>query len=377
MRMRLRLVGILVLTGATVSACNAILGISDLSDPGSSDAAGLEATTEPDALVPGDAKTDGAIPPCSAAATPDPCVVVEPQTAGAIFPSWPITSDLSIAESSGFSEATHPKYTVDGPGSVLESHTKLSWKTAYRKGDAGDDTFDYKGATTACEAFGAGWRLPTRIELATTQYRAAPLTSGFNTSCVPPEFDQSFHVYAWTSTSVPAAVGDSEQVYVGDETNCGFVGASTKDSKEWVRCVKGATAPATFIVTKAKDKVRAVETGLLWERTGVVVDSYAQAKAHCDVLGARIPVIQELYGIIDTRTVALFNAKLFVAPVLDAGSAKAILSQTVYAVDPDGGVPTYEVVSVRNSPWGADTGMGPTSSATEMLVRCVSAFVAP
>ena len=119
----------------------------------------------------------------------------------------------------------------------------------------------------------------------------------------------------WTATSAPfTGAGNSTLRYQHYEaTVCGFLAkSSVTNASAGTRCVKGSPKPATFVVSQSADKVYAVETGLDWERKGLVVRTFAEAKRHCDGRGARLPVIQELYGIVDTRTVALFDSRLFV-----------------------------------------------------------------
>ena len=147
---------------------------------------------------------------------------------------------------------------------------------------------------------------------------------------------------------------------------------------EKVRCVKGDTRPATFVISKLKNTTRAVETGLVWERTGIIVQTFAEAKVHCDSLGGRIPVIQELYGIIDTRTTALFHPTMFVRPVTGAAAPpRGILSQTIHRVDPDDAGPrsAYAVVAMVNGPWGAEDTTYVDDKQRDLLLRCVSVFV--
>jgi hypothetical protein len=184
-------------------------------------------------------------------------------------------------------------------------------------------------------------------------------------TCVPPGFDSSQR-YMWTSTSVP---GVTDQAYIADEGACSFTAGSKTGYKEGVRCVKGDTRPATFVVKKAAGRVYALDTGLVWERQGIVVQTYAEAQAHCDGLGMRIPIIQEVYGIIDTRTVAMFQSVLFVPPVLEAGSVSGALSQTIFAID--GAGQAYQAVSLRGDPLGQETATSAVSSSRETLLRCV------
>ena len=353
------------------TACNAILGITALDDPGNSDSGVADSAMADDSFVASDAASD-AMKPCTTGAHPDPCVIVEPQTDGSIFPTWSITYDENESQGTGIVPPNPPSYVDAGLGAVTETHTNLTWQTAYRDAGTENNAIDFEGAVKACQALpGGGWRLPTRIELASTQYRF----SETRTSCIPPVFDQNQVVAAWSSTSAPVAVGTPTSVYVADENGCGFL-VRDRSQNDWVRCVKGDTKPATFIVSDSKGTVHAVDTGLVWERTGILVKDYQQAKDHCDTWGGRIPGIQELYSIIDTRTVALFQADMFVPPVTDGGAAKDILSQTVFFRDPDGGaVLNYHTVSIQNSPWGAENAAAPVGEKTDKLLRCVKDFV--
>jgi hypothetical protein len=379
MSARSRLILCAALALVTASACNALLGITDLPDPGPADADATDGPTGKDTFVP---PADNYVPPqpesdamapCSASADPDPCMVVEPQSGGAIFPTWPITSDEPFnAQGIVILMPVGPSYADAGAGAVTESHTHLTWQTAYAAGGA---YFDFAGATAACQALGPGWRVPTRIEIATTQYRDGEITGdgGANrTVCTPPVFDQSQHDSVWTSTPVPEALGDPpDRVYGAAEAYCGFQ-AAVKSLVRPVRCVKGDTRPATFVVSKSKQTVHAVDTGLVWERTGVMIQTYAEAKAHCDSVGARIPIIQELYGIIDTRTTALFHPTMFVRP---AGSRAphSILSQTIFSVIPPAHY--YETVYTLSAPWGDENQAADDSGQPNILLRCVSTFV--
>ncbi len=377
-RLRILFFGGLVLV--TGSACNALLGITDLVDPGAPDAAtAADAPTSTDNFVPPSdmdaAVTPDAMPTCGTAGDPDPCVVTVAQAAGdAIYPTWPITSDEQVkGQNVTVLPPVHPTYVAAGAGAVTETHTQLTWKTAYAAGGAG---VSFDAGAEACAAFGNGWRIPTRIELATTQFREAILDGDGGANrliCIPPQFDTSQHNTVWTSTAVPVAIGDPvNRVYGGAEAACGFQ-AADKAANRFVRCVNGATKPATFVVSKSKDTVHAVDTGLVWERTGIIVQTYDQAKKHCDGLGARIPVIQELYGIIDTRTTSLFHEQLFVKPQ-DGGSPRAIVSQTIHSVNPSIDAGYVAAVATINAPWGDEDQAAADEGQPDILLRCVSTY---
>lgn len=351
------------------AACNAILGIGDLVEPTSDarpDASSGDAS-EPPPLTEGgaDAGDTGAdatrdIPPCTENLTDDPCVFTEPQEAGAIFPTWVITSSLPIrAQNVAVIQPVRPVYEVDG-GEVLEVRSGLRWRVL----DAGAP---YADASAGCEALGAGWHVPELIELVTTQHRETEPTDGYLTKCTPNELSPSPFAFTWSATLVPGST--PAQRYTELETACGVSSSVEPNALVGVRCVHGEHRPAHFIVSVSKNSVHAVETGLEWERSGVIVQTYSEAKAHCDGLGWRVPIIQELYSIIDRRTTKLFHPLLFPSP-LDAGpSPRAILSQTIYTKS--SGNPFYEMVALLDGPWGVEDQMPEDDTQRDILVRCV------
>lgn len=362
MKRRARFVGSAFAALVFSTACNAILGIGDLSAPDPMVAADGSSESASDAPFIDSPLEEAGDAGC------DPCAVVEPQAGASIYPTWLITSDLPIQNVNvSVVNPRTPSYEDAGAGTVREETSGLTWQTAYAAGGA---AVDYTGAVSACAALGAGWRVPTRIEIATTQYRDGALTadSGTRTSCVPPVFATATD-YVWTSTTVAGAEAGVE-VYFHDERGCGFLGSATSATFN-VRCVKGDTKPATFNVSVKEDLVHAVDTHLDWERTGTIVQTYAEAKAHCDSKGWRVPIIQELYGILDTRTPTLTDTRLFVP----AGTVpRAIVSQTVSTVAADG-TPSRGVVSMLEGSRGHEDEMQLDDGIRDILVRCVRQHV--
>lgn len=347
------------------AACNAILGIGDLSAPDLPDT--RDGSTEgasplTDGAQPDDARSDANDGAC------DPCTVIESQPDASIFPTWFITSDLTIKNVNvSIAEPRRPVYLDAGAGSVRESTSGLTWRTAYAAASV-----SYAGAVAACKALGGDWRVPTRIEIATTQYRSAELTadSGTRTSCVPPPFAPASPSNVWTSTTVPPAVDAGVALYVASDVSCAFL-STTPDQTSSVRCVKGLTKPATFAVSGSSNIVHAVDTDLDWERTGTVIQKFAQAKAHCDSIGWRLPVIQELYGIADTRVLTLTDKRVFVPP---PAAARAMLSQTLLLVGPDG-TPYYAAISLVEGARGEEDAMSLDDLIPDIFLRCVRQHV--
>ena len=378
MRLKFRRAGLFLVGVSGLAACNLVLGLSDLTDRPPADAStdlvsvqdsSTPDTSRPDAVAPAEAG-DAGLPICGDGSA-DPCRVTVDQTGGTVYPTWPITSDLPIsAINAAIVPPLLPTYSNVTQGETTELNSGLTWKTVRSQNG---DNVRWDIAEQACRAAGPGFRLPTRVEAATTQYRPfVPAADGGPTRCVPPPF--AFNGVAeliWTSTQVPfTGAGDSTLRYIHYETICGFLTSSASTSvNAGIRCVKGDSRPANFVVSTRADTVYAVETGLDWERTGVVVRRYSEAKAHCDGRGARLPIIQEVYGIIDTRTTKLFDGRLFSAPT---GAARAILSQTVSSYDGPTSTPYYHAVALLDGPWGAEDQAPPDDLAVDLLVRCVN-----
>jgi hypothetical protein len=362
----------------SVSACNAILGIGDLVDPGAPDGSAEAApgsdSSSPDSSVPDSSVTDSSVGDsiapdgslCGSPGETDPCLMIVPQAdGGSVFPTWTVTSDLPIHDTGpAIIQPVTPNYVDAGAGMVIETVSQLTWQTTHGAGGA---AVDFATAVAACQALGPAWRVPTRIEAATIQYRSAVSTATTGpTSCVPTKFELNEAARLWTSTQVPGAAHVGVNYQATEVPGCSFFGGATTGTAN-VRCVKGDTKPATFLVSKKKDSVLAVDTQLEWERTGLIVNGYLSAKAHCDSLGWRVPVIQEVYGIIDTRTTDLFVPGMFVQP--SGAAPRAVVSQTVtYA---GGAGPYYWAPALNDGPFGTEDATIDVDTMTNLLIRCV------
>lgn len=358
MRRRPRILGAAMFLVVGGTACNAILGIHDLSAPDPVDGGDGSVNNETGADGTTDGSNEGGCSDC----------VLEPQEGGAIYPTWKITSDnLFIVNATGAVPPTPPEYVDAGPGALLETHSGLTWSTAVLFGEAGAGV-TLAEAASECKRLGPDWRVPTRIELATTQFREElDASSGDRTRCIPSSFEL-LQYPSWTATSVPGK--DGGEYYIEDERVCAF-GANPPDSPfVGVRCVKGPTKPANFKILRDRDTVHALETNLEWERVGLIVSSFADAKKHCDSKGMRVPIIQELYSILDTRALVLTDTRLFPAP---AAQVQGFLSQTVYLYE-DGGA-HYAAVGVTEGTRGWEDTLPPTGPAEKQLVRCVREYV--
>lgn len=378
--MRRRAVAVLVPIAIGVFACNAILGIEDLVDPGLPDGGGSgdaanDGTTNPDSPVE---PTDAGMTPCSASPASDPCLVVVEQTeadGGAIYPTWPITFDEPYLEGMASLQPIRPEFDAAAPDTVTERVSGLTWQKSYLDGGV---NYSHPAAAAACAKLGAGWRLPSRVEKATIQARVGDLATRV---CLPSVFNGPATI-SWTSTAAPIDPSDKPRVFYHQDqaAGCAFGAIDPTDALNAnyaVRCVNGPTKNATFHVSKKDDTVHAIETGLVWERTGVYVKTFAEAKAHCENERAmHVPVVQEIYGIIDTRTPKMFDDRLFVLPPRTGGVTRGLFSQTIFnTVDNgDGGkVVFYSGVALANAPYAAEESTVDGTTA-DMLLRCVRRF---
>ncbi len=297
------------------------------------------------------------------------CTIVFEQSGGALYPVWPVLSTTD--------PEFDPIYLPADGGAIYETHTQLLWRVSTSDElDAG--LLSIAQAQGYCASIGAGYRLPTRVELATTTARqaidAAPPSA--QVVCVPPQFDPSdLSSAVWSSSHVYQGVSDAApSTFNMSQTSCGF-NTNDETTKLAVRCVKGAPGPATFEVTA--NLVWAKETGLEWEREGKTFSSVSAAKSYCTSLpsgagGAwHLPKIEELYGIIDPRFSQVFHPLLFPHPLgpTDAQAPTKLVSSTVFLwispTDPD-----YDCVDLKQG--GIETGTEDNDAGGPILLaRCV------
>lgn len=247
-----------------------------------------------------------------------------------------------------------------GDGTVLDTVTCLVWQRAAAPG-----TYDWSAARAYCSSpglAGAGWRLPSRVELSTlTDFtRANPAIDTAAFPGTPPRF-------FWTGT--PWAVDHAPpyawmiNFYEGLATNAG-----NTDSRFHVRCVRapsGSGAP-TYDLSR-RDQVRDPHTGLVWQRADSTPMTAIAAGRHCASLNLgghrwRLPSIKELATTVDDRVVA---------PAIDRsafpGTAK---SQWYWSSSP--GL-TDRSTTDPSRPWALnyDDGFTNFRKLTNARVRCV------
>ncbi len=213
-------------------------------------------------------------------------------------------------------------YRDNGDGTVTDNVTCLTWQKA-----AGPATYTVDAGRAYCAGLGAGWRMATRIELASVNdFTAsgakfpAPLanTGGF--------FKTGSE---WVLTTKQIGAGAGTDFGWAYNFSDGIVSnARSGATADRVRCVRGGgddlldTAPGALSVPPPNqytmvtaDEVRDNYTGLVWQRADssqtapMAVMPWADARAYCTGLTIgghtwRLPSIRELATLVDEAQVA-------------------------------------------------------------------------
>jgi uncharacterized protein DUF1566 len=209
-------------------------------------------------------------------------------------------------------------YTDNGDGTVTDNVTCLTWQQA-----APTTTFTVDAGRAQCASLGTGWRLATRIELASIDDFVqsgsgkfpSPLANGTG-------FFKTGSEWVLTTKQIGAGAGtDFGWVYnFSDGIASNARSAATPDR---VRCVRGGgddlydTAPLALAVAPpdqytviATNEVRDNYTGLVWQQdASAATMAWADAAGYCAGLTTgghiwRLPSIRELATLVDEAQVA-------------------------------------------------------------------------
>jgi len=213
-------------------------------------------------------------------------------------------ADASTAVCNGFVMPNPPtaglpnpaSYAVNADGSITEKVSGLTWEAT-----VSGTSYAQQDAVALCAAKGGGWRLPTRLELASlVDYTIAapgPTINALFTNTPP--------VVYWTQTLYHNNNGDAWSVGF----DVGYSDYGVRNNPDLVRCVlppASVCVPQRYVVsTTDGGVVRDVTTGLTWQQT---IDqkqyTWDDAKTYCAAMGAgwRVPSLTELQTIVDDVT---------------------------------------------------------------------------
>jgi hypothetical protein len=208
-------------------------------------------------------------------------------------------------------------YRDNGDGTVTDNVTCLTWQKT-----VSSSTYTVDAGRSYCATLGAGWRLATRVELASVNdFTAsgakfpAPLTSAsafFKTGS------------EWVLTTKQIGAGAGKDLGWAYNFSDGIVSnARSAATADKVRCVRGggddafdtvpgalAVAPPNQYTVVATGEVRDNYTGLVWQQdSSAATVAWADAAGTCAALTTgghtwRVPSIRELATLVDEAQVA-------------------------------------------------------------------------
>ncbi len=222
-------------------------------------------------------------------------------------------------------------------GSFTDSVSGLTWEGTVDPGD-----YSQEQAVRYCGGKGNGWRLPTRIELASlldfTVPNPEPSTLP-DPSTLHPMINGAF-VNApaekfWSSSHKP------NDTSVGWAVGFDFGNTRQKTATDTyrVRCVRrdpSKCSPTGYEVDAANGTVKDIGTGLTWQRGVARQNDWTAASTYCsETFGGewRLPTLTELQTLVDeTKESPSINSTAF--PCAPADSTDFFWTGTQYAGDP-------------------------------------------
>jgi len=356
--------------------CNAILGIKEhhVADGGSAGTGGSE--TAGDSGTAGTAGTGGVAgttsgPGCSvdgAVSDADGVDGAVGSVCGFLMPN-PASAPGDLPNRASYKKN-------DSAHTVTDNVTGLTWEA-----NVDQTTYLQDEAVRHCQNKGAGWRLPTRLELISlvdfTVAKPGPTIAaaqfgGESVWSAPLDATNDYRKF-WTSSYAAGTTASGWEVDFSDGS--AHQRATTLNYYK-ARCVSGTPcrcSPTRYQIQGAQqDEVHDAITGLTWQRSHSSTMVWSTAAAYCPI-GWRLPTPGELSTIAD-ETVE--------NPAIDSSTFPGTPSEPFWTSFPqagsvDGGVPTYAwYVMFAHGHTDVDPSSDPTCSAADptcykLWVRCV------
>jgi len=224
---------------------------------------------------------------------------------------WPMPNPASAGQPNPAS------YRDNGDGTVTDNVTCLTWQKT-----ASSTKVTVADGRTSCAALGAGWRLATRVELASVNDFTLSGSKFPSPLAGPSGFYKTGSEWVLTTKQIGAGAGkDFGWAYNFSD---GIVSnARSGATADYARCVRGggdadydtapgavAVAPPNQYTAVATGEVRDNYTGLVWQQDfSAATMAWTDAAGYCasSTIGGhtwRVPSLRELATLVDEAQVA-------------------------------------------------------------------------
>jgi hypothetical protein len=266
-------------------------------------------------------------------------------------------------------------YTKNGAAhTVTDNVTGLTWEA-----NVDQTTYLQDEAVRHCQSKGAGWRLPSRLELVSlvdfTVPSPGPTISAaqFGSESVwsAPMIDNDYRKF-WTSSHAAFSTATGWEV----DFSTGSTHQTSSQNYYKARCVSGTPCrcPATRYQVQGaqQDEVYDAITGLIWQRAYAGSTVWSNAASYCPA-GWRLPTPTELPTIVDeTKESPATDVSVF-----PGTPGEPFWTSFPQAGSADGGAPTFAwYVMFAHGHSDVDPSSDPTCTAGDptcyqLWVRCV------
>jgi hypothetical protein len=224
---------------------------------------------------------------------------------------WPMPNPASAGQPNPAS------YRDNGDGTVTDNVTCLTWQKT-----ASSTKVTVDAGRAYCATLGAGWRLATRVELASVNDFTLSGSKFPSPLAGPSGFYKTGSEWVLTTKQIGAGAG-TDYGWAYNFSDGIVSNARSGATADYARCVRGggddaydtapgalAVAPANQYTVVATGEVRDNYTGLVWQQDfSPATMAWADAAAYCASLTTgghtwRVPSLRELATLVDEAQVA-------------------------------------------------------------------------
>jgi hypothetical protein len=224
---------------------------------------------------------------------------------------WPMPNPASTGQPNPAS------YKDNGDGTVTDNVTCLTWQKT-----ASSTKYTVEAGRAYCATLGTGWRLATRVELASVNDFTLSGSKFPSPLAGPSGFYKTGSEWVLTTKQIGAGAG-TDYGWAYNFSDGIVSNARSGGTADYARCVRGAgddafdaapgalaAPPANQYTVVATGEVRDNYTGLVWQQDfSPATMAWADAAAYCAGLTTgghawRVPSIRELATLVDEAQVA-------------------------------------------------------------------------